>query len=247
MLARTLLLAVALGLSVASTSAQAGTFQLSPTRLDLAARGSSGSIAITNTSDQPMRLQLSASAWDQSPTGEQLLGKTGDLVVFPTMLTIAPRETRRVKAGINVDRGARERTYRLIIEELPPPAAAPSTTGLRVLMRMSVPIFQKPLREVRGGAVSHLVRRGELISFDVENHGSMSAMLKRANVTAKDASGAVVWKAAPSGWYLLAGGKRSFSLTVPAEQAAQISRVEVEAETNQGTWKATPWSDLHEP
>lgn len=131
---------------------------------------------------------------------------------------------------------ARERTYRIFLEELPPPASS-KVAGLRVLTRMSVPIFQAPLREVRAGAVSRVEMKAGKLGIDVRNQGTVSVMLKGARAVAKDAGGAVVWKGEASGWYLLAGGLRTFELEVPAEQAARITAVDVEAMTDQGDWK----------
>lgn len=236
MAARALLLASVLALGVLSTDAAAGTFQISPTRLDLAARGKSAIFTLTNTGTMPVRLQAKGFAWDQSLTGEQVLSATQDLVVFPTLFTLGPGETRKVKVGITVAPEARERSYRLIVEELPAPARTEGT-GLRVLTRMSMPIFQPPLRQVVAGVVSQVALRGGHLAIEVQNRGTVNVMLQAARATGKDASGAVVWRGEAAGWYLLAGGARAFDLEVPAEKVAKISSVEVEAVTDQGAWK----------
>lgn len=233
---RALLLAVALGLCSAASAAEAGTFQISPTRIDLAARGASSLVVLTNTGNEPMRIQVSAFAWDQALDGEQVLGATRDLVVFPTLFAIAPGETRKVKVGITVAPQAQERTYRMVIEELPGPPLS-GQMGLRVLTRMSVPIFQAPLRAGRAGAITNVALAKDRLRLDVENRGTVSVMLKAAQVTGKDAGGRVIWRGEAAGWYLLAGGKRRFELEVPADKAALLARVDVEAATDQETWK----------
>lgn len=231
-LAAAALIAAAL---IAAAPAAAGTFQISPTRLELPSKGSSAVVTLTNTDVEAVRLQAKVFAWSQSPSGEQELVAAPDLVVFPTLFTLAPGESRRVKVGITVGPQARERTYRLFLEELPPPASR--GVGLRVLTRLSVPIFQAPLREVRAGAISRVAMVGGKLGIDVRNQGTVSVMLKSARAVATDAAGAVVWQGEASGWYLLAGGLRTFELEVPAEQAARVAAVEVEALTDQGGWK----------
>jgi fimbrial chaperone protein len=233
---RAFLLSVALVLSAVAADATAGTFQISPTRLDLAARGNSAIFTLTNTGALPVRLQAKGFAWDQSLTGEQVLSATQDLVVFPTLFTLASGETRKVKVGITVAPEVRERSYRLIVEELPAPASA-AGTGLRVLTRMSMPIFQAPRRQVVAGVVSQVALRGELLAVEVQNRGTVNVMLQAARATCKDGRGDVVWQGEAAGWYLLAGGARAFELAVPAEKAARISSVEIEAVTDQGSWK----------
>jgi fimbrial chaperone protein len=219
-----------------TASSEAGTFQISPTRLDLAARGSSALVTLTNTGVEPVRLQAKVFSWDQAPDGEQRLTSASELVVFPTLFTLAPGETRKVKVGITAAPQARERTFRLIVEELPA-STAQETTGLRVLTRMSVPVFQAPLRKTTAGEISRIELRGTRLAVDVQNRGTTSVMLKAARAIGKDAGGRVVWKGEATGWYLLAGGVRSFELDVPLDQAASISTVEVEADTDTGVWK----------
>lgn len=233
--ARAILLAIAFVLGATSYAA-AGTIQISPTRLELNKRGSSAIFTLTNSGVQSMRIQAKTFAWEQSVSGEQVLKAAPELVVFPTLFTLAPGESRRVKIGITIEPGARERSYRLIVDELPGPTAI-EVTGLRVLTRMSVPIFQAPKRLIRAGAVSQVALRDGTLSIDVMNQGTVNVMLKAAKATCKDVNDKIVWEGEASGWYLLAGGKRSFELKVPPEKANGISSVEVEATTDKDSWK----------
>jgi fimbrial chaperone protein len=257
-------LAIALGASLlpAATTIcwaqSASQFELSPTRLELGARGSSALLELTNKSAAPMRVQVSGLAWDQSPSGQQLLTPTGELVVFPTLFELAPGEARKVKVGILVEPRLRERTYRLVLRELPPPVSRRKPQAVTVITQLSVPIFQQPLRATTSGPpgeIAQIGRRGHHIVFDVHNRGTTSVMLKSAKAICRDARGRVVWQGEAAGWYLLAGGKRSFELEIPVESPArtvpadqvwqavpaalveQITSVEVEAETDQGTWR----------
>ena len=231
-----LLLAVVTALAALGGAAQAGTFQISPTRVDLAARGTSGLIELTNTGTAPMRMQITANTWDQSAAGEILLARTTDLVVFPTLFSLAPGERRKVKVGVTVAPAARERTFRLIIEELPSPLS-PAEVGLRVLTRMSVPVFQSPVRAVRVGEVAGATLVGEKLALEVENRGTVSVLLRDARVSGRDALGASIWSASVKGWYLLAAGRRRFELAVPTEVAARLASVAVEVTTDKDSWK----------
>lgn len=226
---------VVIGSGGGAATAEAGTFQISPTRVDLEARGSSSILTLSNTGVEAVRLQVRVYAWTQSPSGEQVLTEARDLVVFPTLFSLAPKESRKVKVGITIPQDARQRTYRLIVEELPPTAAG-MQSGLRVLTRMSVPIFQAPLREVRSGVVAEVKLRSGVLAINVENRGTVSVMLRAAKALGRDAAGREVWSGEAAGWYLLAGGRRAFELQVPSEEAARISSVEVEALTEKETW-----------
>lgn len=234
MMTRPLLVALVIWLGGLAT-AEAGTFQISPTRIDLAARNSSSIVSLINTGVEQVRLQVKVFAWDQSPSGEQVLTEARDLVVFPTLFSLAPNESRKVKVGITIPQDARQRTYRLFVEELPPSNAA-LQRGLRVLTRMSVPIFQAPLREVRSGAVTGVALRDGALAIDVENRGTVSVMLRAAKATCRDIAGRQIWSGEAPGWYLLAGGRRAFSLTIPVDKLAKVTTVEVDAVTDQETW-----------
>ena len=64
------------------------TFNVSPLQIVLSGKTSSALLEIKNQSTEPLRLQLSVSAWDQSPSGEMVLAATEDIILFPSLLTL---------------------------------------------------------------------------------------------------------------------------------------------------------------
>jgi fimbrial chaperone protein len=93
-----------------------------------------------------LQFQLSVFAWAQSPSGEMQLEPTEDIVFFPTLLTLKPNETRRVRVGSATTQEVREKTYRIFVEELPP-AGTVAGSGVRVLTKMGIPIFVRPVKK----------------------------------------------------------------------------------------------------
>ncbi len=229
-----LLIAATIGLASAASAAGAGTLQVSPTRIDLAARQQSGLLTLTNTGAEAVRIEVTAFTWDQSADGQIVLGETNDLVVFPTLFALAPGETRRVKMGVTAAAGARERSYRVIVAELPPPTA--DISEVRVLTHMSIPVFQAPRTTARAGGIDGVALAGGRLTLSVENRGTVHVMLKSAQIAGKDAAGRTIWNGQAPGWYLLAGGRRAFDLAVPADVEARIASVEIEAITDDNTW-----------
>src|SRR5688572_25193200 len=123
------------------SEAAAASFTVDPTQIYLSGRSSSVLLTLHNESKDTLRFQLSVFAWAQSASGEMRLEPTQDIVFFPSLLTLKPDETRRVRVGSTAAFEAREKTYRIFVEELPPVDRAGNRGGVRVLTKMGIPIF----------------------------------------------------------------------------------------------------------
>src|SRR5579863_9074302 len=99
------LVAVLLLLGLVSP-ASAATFSVDPILVTLPRGDASASVAVTNQSQQKLRLQVSGFAWQQRPSGEIALSPTDDLVFFPPLLTLEPGETKRIRIGVSTAAGA---------------------------------------------------------------------------------------------------------------------------------------------
>jgi fimbrial chaperone protein len=119
--------------------------QVTPISLEIAAPEQAQSIILSNNGKAPMRAQVRVQQWSQSE-GEDKLESTREVVASPPLVEIAPGERQMVRiVRLQPAPVALERTYRLIIDELPPTeAAAPAQAGLQFLMRYSVPVFVSP-------------------------------------------------------------------------------------------------------
>lgn len=218
--------------------AWAGTFDIYPVRVELSQkRGKSALLTITNRGSETLRLQASAFAWSQSESGDVELAETDDIVFFPSMLTIAPGASRKIRLGTKVVVGPREQTYRLIVEELPSATSAPSN-GIRILTRMSIPIFLQTEGGQPIAAIDASGPKREELTVTVGNRGQASFMLREVKLIARDASDAVVLEQEQAGWYLLAGGKRVFRFSIPASVCKKVKSAVVEARGNSDTLKA---------
>jgi fimbrial chaperone protein len=224
------LIAAVLATLGAEAAPSAGTFQTSATRIDLSATTASALFSLTNTGGEELRFQIVAYAWDQAPGGEMKLEPTQDLVVFPTLFTVPAGGSRAVRVGTTAKPGASERSYRIFVEELPP-MTPEGQTGVRVLTRMGIPVFLAPARARAHTAVHAAARAGKL-DVVVENGGTVHVMLKSVRVVGLGAGGEELFAKDLSGWYLLAGGKRVYTLDVPAGACPKLRRVTLKAQTD---------------
>jgi len=218
--------------------AEAATFRVSPIRLSLNARSTSGLLTISNESDEILRFQLAAFRWSQGATGEMELEPTEDIVLFPRLLTLEPHRERKIRVGAAVAFAVSERTYRVFVEELPSAESVNPVAGrggVSVLTRMGVPIFLQPSRTQAGGAIADAIVEEGRLRFEVRNNGNVHLMLEAVNLRGIGDGGETVLDKQVEGWYVLAGGVRQFDLALPREECGRVRTLQIEARTENAT------------
>ena len=214
----------------------AARFQVQPTRVDLAGTHHVGSLAVTNRSTEEVRFQITAMAWTESEDGTTGLTPTDELVVYPSLFTLAPGDSRSVRVTSMASPGAREVPYRIFVEELPPlrTSPAPGPTRIRMLTRMAVPVFLPPERErIAGDVRARLLHDG--LDLELTNRGTAHVRVQAIRVIG-EAHGAVTFDRSTTGWYLLAGGARRYHLPLSRPERAALERVRIEVRTDRATW-----------
>ena len=214
--------------AAASSPASAASFSVNPTQVYLSSRVQSAIVTIRNESNEALRFQLSAFAWDQSASGEMKLSATQDVVFFPALLTLQPKEERNIRIGSTAAAGARERTYRIFVEELPPSNVSGAGAAVRVLTRMGIPVFIRPAKEVGTATLAELGAAGGTLKFVLSNTGTVHIVPERIAVRARDAAGQPLFDMEVSGWYILADGRREFAVQLPQAECRRASSVAVQ-------------------
>jgi fimbrial chaperone protein len=205
-------------------SASAATFTVEPTQIQLSARTGSVLLTLRNDSDDTLQFQLSLFKWTQTPSGQMQLEPTDDIVFFPTLLALKPKESRRVRIGSATSQDVLEKTYRIFVEELPPVNSAGG--GVRVLTKMGIPIFVRPTKEVATATLSELWQEDGLLRFSLKNAGSVHIVPARISVRGHDGSN-TAFKHELDGWYVLAGGRREYEVKIPPDVCARLTSMVV--------------------
>lgn len=205
--------------------ASAATFTVDPTQIFLSGRTGSVLLTLRNDSSETLQFQLSVFAWQQSASGQMELEPTEDIVFFPTLLTLKAKETRRVRVASATPQDAREKTYRVFVEELPPTGA--STSGVRVLTKMGIPIFVRPAKEVATATLNDLRQQDGALRFTLGNAGTVHVVPQSITVRGLTGSNAAFTREL-EGWYVLAGGRREFDLALPEDVCAQVTSIVVD-------------------
>jgi fimbrial chaperone protein len=203
----------------------AATFTVEPTQITISGRTNSVLLTLRNESTEALRFELSAFKWAQAPTGEMQLEATEDVVFFPSLLTVGPGESRRVRIGSATKAEVHEKTYRLFVEELPP--LNRQGNGVRVLTKMGIPIFVAPSKQVAAASLSGLDLKDGTLRFTLNNDGTVHFLPGDIHVKGF-AGSAVALEDQVGGWYVLAGGRRDFMMPLKAAQCSAITSLLVE-------------------
>jgi len=231
---------LALGASLAGAgSARASAFNVKPTQLYLSPRVTSTLLNVKNQSGEILRFQLSVFVWGQSDKGEMQLTPTQDIVFFPSLLSLAPGEERKIRVGSAVPGGPQEKSYRIFVEELPPAVraseAGKSGPQVKVLTRMGIPIFIQPANPTAGGRIEPKLARSERLAFEVRNTGNVHFQVRNARVKGFGPANENLFERTVPGWYVLAGGSRVFEVQAPKNVCARTRTLAFEVETEQAT------------
>jgi fimbrial chaperone protein len=210
-------------------------FRVSPIRLILDKGTKSGVITIINEGDGPMQVQVMGYEWTQDVDGKDQYGPTNDLIYFPKLLKLDKGERRILRAGIKQPNRLSEKTYRLFIEEIPEAQQErkEGSVGVNILIRFGVPIFVKPIKEEVKGVIESINLAEGKLKIKVSNTGNSHFRIESIKIKGSDFNGTENFSQELSGWYLLAGVKRSYDTTLSQEICQDIAKIDVEVKTRQ--------------
>lgn len=235
MLRRLALIVLLLG---AAPSVRAAGLQITPVVVDLSRSEPRATLSIRNAAEAPVRLELTASAWDQTPSGEMRLAPAPEILVYPPLLQLAPGEERRVRVSTTAAFGAREQSYRVFIRELPPAQTPSDRPGITFRTRIGVPVFLVPARPALKAEITRAAVRDGRLALVIQNTGTTRLSPGKLKIEGLGADGKPVFETAADIWYVLAGGERVFDLPLPMPGCARARAVIVEAPVGDGSVRA---------
>jgi len=211
---------------IATSTAQAGNFAVSPIRLDYDNANRNGAITVTNAAETDLKVQISLYEWRQDEHGKDLYIPSDDLLYFPHLATIAPASKQLVRAGLRKPANAtQEKSYRLFVEELPDNKAIVGTR-LAVAVRFGVPIFVKPPNEIVRGEITRITMEKGVLRIVVLNNGNTHFKIISIVATAENILQQV------NGWYLLPGAKREYQISMPSDTCNKFGKIDVVVKTD---------------
>jgi fimbrial chaperone protein len=229
----------ALYLSCAAIAAEAcaGSFQVTPIRLELSAAQRTGALTVRNDTPDPLVLQIELSEWSQRD-GQDTYAATPDLLATPPIVTIAAGREQVFRVGLRrAPDPTQELAYRVFLQEVVPPPAA-DFKGLQVALRVGVPAFVKP---VSPGAKPVTTWSGRVtpdgkLTVAARNNGNAHLQVIDFKLTLPDGGAVIAGNDRMS--YVLADQSREWLLDVKPALPAGVTRLHLMAQTDAGPIEA---------
>lgn len=205
---------------------------VTPVRATLTSAQPIIALTVRNDSSEPTVVQIELTTWSQE-AGKDLHAPTRDVIATPPIFTVAAGATQIVRVGLRRTPDAdRELTYRLFLQEVPPPPKA-EFKGLRVALRMSLPVFVVPSTPAAPALEWRAVREPQgWLNVSARNTGKAHAQI--ADFRLEHADGREIVRQAPSA-YVLPGQSREWRLKGEVPPGAPLRIV---AHTDAGDMRA---------
>lgn len=204
--------------SVCASTAMAGAISVSPTRIELSPRHPIATLEVRNEAADPVTVQLERMAWTQSE-GQDAYAASAELIATPPVFELAPHGSQVIRVALRPGIAASmERAYRLYACEVPA-AGPPAVSGVRMALRIGVPVFAGPADSAARLAGQIQAQPDGRMAIRLQNTGGH--FTRALSVALHDPAGAVVWEShSPS--YLLSGGDHLWWV----DHAAKVSSSE---------------------
>ncbi|WP_260928890.1 molecular chaperone [Novosphingobium sp. 9] len=237
------MIAACLALSGAFPVAPAGasSLRVTPIRVTMPLDRRFCSLTLANDGDTPVSVQIRGYDWDRSEDGEDILTESGAIRVNPGIVTLPAHGAQLIRCAVPEPTwsGTKalpmekappvEQAWRLVFDELPPPAGLTPGGTILTLLRISVPVF-------RGapGLAPHVIwsqrnTADGAPALVLENTGTAHAQIRSVNITTDPAAAAP--QAYEQGFYLLPKGRLVIPLPAgfAAPHSARITGVTVQS------------------
>lgn len=197
-------------LSWAAGAAEAQSLMVLPVNIQMAPGQGAATLTVMNKGDAETSVQLRAYGWDQPQGGDDQLTPSDEILLSPPMATIAPGGSQVVRIILRKKPQAKESTYRIVLDQIPPPA---EPGVVRVVLRMSMPVFAQPSVRALPHVQFHLEREGDKSFLVASNDGTHHEAVR--DIVLMTGDGRKLKMAGNTSPYVLAGSVRRWPIVAP--------------------------------
>ena len=167
-----------------ATPASAGSFQVSPIRIQMAPRERATALHLSNTGDQVLTLHAEVMRWTQDASGQDILEPSNDLVLSPPVIALPAGAQQVVRLARLVPANpGQTQSYRLIIRETAREGVATQAVGqVPVLLGMSLPVFLGPAQPIKQFACVPQATSDTGLALACTNEGNVFVRVLRAEM-----------------------------------------------------------------
>lgn len=193
--------------------AWASTFQVNPVTLTLTTDKPIAALTVRNVGADSTVIQLQVMSWSQVD-GTDKYAPTSDLLATPPIFTLPANGSQIVRVGFRRPPDAQgEHAYRMFLQEIPPPLK-PDFKGLRVALRISLPIFVQPETSIAPQLRWQAMPAGSgQVRIRVSNDGLAHAKLSRFRLSMDGDPNALSMPQQPV--YVLPGATHEWIIRAP--------------------------------
>ena len=207
---------------VSAGIANASKIGVTPVRVTLSDSQKIGSFSVRNDGTEPITMQMEVLSWSQRE-GNAVFAASRELLANPPFFTIPAGSSQLVRVGLRRAPDAqRELTYRVILEELPPPPDPDSLglgSGARMTLRISLPVFVSPEIDAKPVLLWQAVRTSQgTLKISLSNNGNAHIQIKNFKLSLLDS--VQPWVTLQTSDYVLAGQSRDWIVPANPENPA---------------------------
>jgi fimbrial chaperone protein len=187
-------------------AARAQSLMVLPVNIQMAPGQMATTLTVINRGDSETAIQVRAYAWSQL-NGDDQLTVSDAVLVSPPLTSIAPGAAQVVRLILRRSPEGREATYRIVLDQIPPPALPGK---VRVVLRMSIPIFAQPATRVLPHVYFHIERDAGRIFLVALNDGRRHEVIREIVLWTSD--GRKLKTESSASPYVLAGVTRRWPI-----------------------------------
>jgi fimbrial chaperone protein len=222
-------LAAAFVILVGGGAATAQSLTVLPVTIQMASGQMAASLTVINLGDSETAVQIRAFAWSQLDGTDQL-ESSDEVLASPPLGTIPPGTTQVVRLVLRKPPQGREATYRIVLDQIPPPAE-PGT--VRIALRLSIPIFAEPKTRAVSHLLFHVERDAGQAYLVALNDGGRHETIRDIALTTGE--GAVLKTDDKTSPYVLAGATRRWRIVAADRLPAPGGTLRLTARADAGT------------
>lgn len=210
----------------------AGSIKVLPTKVFLGGGKKAEVLKVTNEGDDRVTVQVEAAKWVQGEDGADKYEPTEDIVFFPKIFTVEKGKEWILRVGAKSRKPeTKEAAYRVFLQEIP--VSKPGESQLTMALRLSVPVFIKPVKEVKDWSIEKVELSKGMLLVKVKNTGNSHISVSKMKALGLDSSDKEAFKAEESGWYVLPGIVRTFGIKISGNECRNSSVIKLRAEVGE--------------
>jgi fimbrial chaperone protein len=216
-----------LSLALCAAQAEAAGLTVLPVTIQMAAGQMAATLTVRNENAAEASLQVRPFSWRQTPRGDDELLPAMDLMASPPIATIPAGTTQVVRLVLRRPAQEREASYRILLDQIPPPAAAGM---VRIALRLSIPIFAEPATRIAPHLQWRVETDGRQLYLVAFNDGSRHEKVGNISLAGSGGASTVEPSSSP---YILPGATRRWRVLVSgiAPAPGAILRLNANADT----------------